>query len=344
MPNAIQTVYFVPAKNHRFLLLDALRGIAALFIVAWHLPTSTRTFLAAPNGLLAVDFFFCLSGFVIALSYEKRLSENLSLRAFFVARWIRLYPIYFLGSAVGLVSAILVEHAALARPTPFTHWLLLTGLAIFMLPTRFLGMSARGLYPLDDPAWSLFYEIAANIAFALLIKLRVAKSLLFLLFSLVSAAILFLYITHGGTIDVGTFPGTFALGFARIGFSFAAGVLVYRLYRVTKHAEPSLWSRWLTPSIVTLSLMLLLISPLRQLHTELFRLVIVVLCFSAIVYCGAFAKSPHRLHRLCTSLGELSYPIYLLHNPCSLPSLATEWQRSRVFIPACFTSVSVPSL
>jgi peptidoglycan/LPS O-acetylase OafA/YrhL len=70
------------AASHRFHLLDALRGIAALLIVFYHvvklLPFYHVTKLLPHSGsldtYLAVDFFFCLSGFVIAFSYEQRLA------------------------------------------------------------------------------------------------------------------------------------------------------------------------------------------------------------------------------------------------------------------------------
>ena len=71
-------------ERHRFHLLDALRGLAAMLVVTFHTPAQLKYFLNFPNSFLAVDFFFCLSGFVIAFSYEDRLKQSLSLRNFMV--------------------------------------------------------------------------------------------------------------------------------------------------------------------------------------------------------------------------------------------------------------------
>jgi peptidoglycan/LPS O-acetylase OafA/YrhL len=65
-------------KQH-FEILDGLRGIAALSIVLFHFMEivyqPSKNFIA--HGFLAVDFFFCLSGFVIAYAYhQERIEKN----------------------------------------------------------------------------------------------------------------------------------------------------------------------------------------------------------------------------------------------------------------------------
>lgn len=65
-------------KTH-FEILDGLRGIAAVAVVIFHfmefaIPDYTKNFIA--HGYLAVDFFFCLSGFVIAYAYDNRIKKD----------------------------------------------------------------------------------------------------------------------------------------------------------------------------------------------------------------------------------------------------------------------------
>lgn len=65
------------SKTH-FILLDGLRGVAALAVVIFHfmemfIPDFTKIFIA--HGFLAVDFFFCLSGFVVAYAYDDRIQS-----------------------------------------------------------------------------------------------------------------------------------------------------------------------------------------------------------------------------------------------------------------------------
>jgi len=66
-------------KQH-FEILDGLRGVAALAVVVFHfmeivIPDYSKNFIA--HGFLAVDFFFCLSGFVIGYAYDNRI-ENMA--------------------------------------------------------------------------------------------------------------------------------------------------------------------------------------------------------------------------------------------------------------------------
>ncbi len=77
-----------------FDMLDGLRGIAALAVVLFHFmeivfTDYSKNFIG--HGFLAVDFFFCLSGFVIGYAYDTRI-EKMGLRSFFTARLIRLHP------------------------------------------------------------------------------------------------------------------------------------------------------------------------------------------------------------------------------------------------------------
>src|SRR3954464_12275134 len=92
-------------KQH-FEILDGLRGIAALSIVMFHFmewvyTDYSKNFIA--HGFLAVDFFFCLSGFVIGYAYDDRITK-MGVREFFKSRVIRLHPLVVAGSVLGLLA------------------------------------------------------------------------------------------------------------------------------------------------------------------------------------------------------------------------------------------------
>src|SRR4051794_472722 len=92
-------------KRH-FEVLDGLRGIAALAIVIFHfmewaITDYSKNFIG--HGFLAVDFFFCLSGFVIGYAYDDRI-RKLGIKEFFKSRLIRLHPLVILGSLLGLAG------------------------------------------------------------------------------------------------------------------------------------------------------------------------------------------------------------------------------------------------
>lgn len=76
-------------KQH-FEILDGLRGIAALAVVTFHFmewayPDSSKNFIG--HGFLAVDFFFCLSGFVIGYAYDDRIAK-MGIGNFLIARFL----------------------------------------------------------------------------------------------------------------------------------------------------------------------------------------------------------------------------------------------------------------
>lgn len=81
--------------------LDGLRGVAALSVVVMHRHVwfGLEGWLA--HGYLAVDFFFMLSGYVMARTYEQRLSEGYGAWRFMAARYRRLWPVMALGTLFG---------------------------------------------------------------------------------------------------------------------------------------------------------------------------------------------------------------------------------------------------
>jgi peptidoglycan/LPS O-acetylase OafA/YrhL len=84
--------------------LDGLRGVAAILVVLFHENYWFSQTGLVPKAYLAVDFFFCLSGFIIAYSYSEHLiSGQLSFLKFSAIRLVRLYPLYLLGTVLGLL-------------------------------------------------------------------------------------------------------------------------------------------------------------------------------------------------------------------------------------------------
>src|SRR5258708_5682946 len=94
--------------RQHFETLDGLRGIAALSIVTFHFMEWAYTDYSKDfigHGFLAVDFFFCLSGFVIGYAYDDRIAK-MGFIEFFKSRIIRLHPLVILVSVLGLLSLL----------------------------------------------------------------------------------------------------------------------------------------------------------------------------------------------------------------------------------------------
>src|SRR6476620_8209752 len=93
------------ASKPHYAILDALRGVAALTVVAFHIFEAHATSPSDQiinHGYLAVDFFFLLSGFVIGYAYDDRWGK-MSFGNFLKRRLVRLHPMVVMGTIVGAV-------------------------------------------------------------------------------------------------------------------------------------------------------------------------------------------------------------------------------------------------
>ena len=282
----------------RLLTLDAMRGVAAIMVVVFHLPDAD----AAPSGYLAVDFFFLLSGFVIARTYDRRIAEGLTFFSFAALRGIRLYPIYFVGFLLGLLRCI--GQVVLDRPDKLTLGQLTLSvlLEVFLLPSP----SGPHLFSLNGPSWSLFLEMTISLAYgSILVKLR--QRVLWIIVA-ISGVLLVWVAASYGSLDVGFSWEGIHDGFVRVIFSFATGILVARNHHANVRRS------WLSVALAITLTVLLSVSlegPARVAYDLLFAAVLAPL----LVWCGASYDPPPALRAQSRYLGDLSYPIYALHYP-----------------------------
>ncbi len=272
------------------------------------------------SAFLAVDFFFCLSGFVIAFSYERRLSDQLSFQDFFVARIIRLYPLAALGTLLGTIGAILsyIFH---------TGYMTLPGLmpqvlfGLLLVPDVAVPNLHYNMFPLDFMMWTLFFELVANFGYAALVRFRLAGSRLLLLLATVTFFLLVICRLKFGTLNLGVTLFTAPIALLRVAVSFSLGVLVFRAYRLHKRSA----LKGLSASIAALVLSLLFVYVFSGIHSFLhsaaWELTMVAVIFPALVYAGAHISLPGRWTKLCAFLGTISYPLYILHGPLLWPLL-----------------------
>ncbi|WP_143275610.1 acyltransferase family protein [Burkholderia cenocepacia] len=106
--------------------LEGMRGVAALFVVLFHMQISLPGLEIARNGYLAVDLFFVLSGFVIAAAYGERVGNLTDLTSFMVRRLGRLWPTHLIANVLfyivpgtfGMIALALgAENVRLSFPT-----------------------------------------------------------------------------------------------------------------------------------------------------------------------------------------------------------------------------------
>jgi peptidoglycan/LPS O-acetylase OafA/YrhL len=200
-----------------FETLNGMRGIAALAVVMMHAQWWLGVIHPAIVSL-AVDFFFVLSGFVIAYAYQEPLRAGLRRRDFMLARFIRLYPMFVVGLVFGIAARWIY-----ARPSNLNPFFDNVGFNLVMLPFP-LQYPAKvdNLFPLNFPAWSLFYELIAYMIFALLTP-RLNNRRLAVLIAIGFLMLIVTGVTEG-SLDRGTWRPSVLGGFARVTFSFFAGV------------------------------------------------------------------------------------------------------------------------
>jgi peptidoglycan/LPS O-acetylase OafA/YrhL len=289
-------------KRH-FEILDGLRGVAALAVVIFHFmewvfPDASKNLIG--HGFLAVDFFFCLSGFVIGYAYDDRIRE-MGVGAFIKARLIRLHPLVVLGSVLGLLGFFLDPFAS-----SFSYDLgklsLLFVCSLFLIPLPVMEERFFNLFAFNAPAWSLFWEYVANIFYAFLL-VRVRHRALAALTILAGIGICIVSYQAGNLLG-GWSKDTFLDGGVRVAYSFLAGLFLYRSNWIIKNSlgfaglavlllfafiMPSSGWNWLTEALV------------------------VLLYFPLLVSLGAGSSLSPQWEKVCQFSGNISYPLYMTH-------------------------------
>lgn len=314
---------YANSKPH-YLLLDGLRGVAALMVLWFHV---FEGYASSPmdqwfnHGYLAVDFFFMLSGFVVAYAYDDRW-QSMSMGEFFKRRLIRLHPMVVFGVVLGIVT-FCVQGTVRWDGEQVQVWSIAACalLALFMIPVlpgAHADVRGNGeMFPLNGPTWSLFFEYVANIMYAFWVRKLSTKALKLLVLLLGVLLVGFCvgnfsgfgHIGVGWTLADNNLPG----GLIRVMFPFTMGLLLSRCFRPVK-IRGAFW-------ICSLLLGLLLAVP--HLGDEqsfwlngLYDAFCVAVAFPLIVWLGASEKSTDGgSSRLCRFLGDISYPVYVIHYP-----------------------------
>ena len=137
------------AEGRVFHTLDALRGIAAIGVVVFHM-SKLFTPIATPGGYLAVDLFFMMSGVVLSHAYEPRFRAGMGTLDFMRARLIRLYPLYLAGALFGIVVTLASWRGRNSQNWDSSSLSQAVALALFFLP-NFSARPVNEIFPLNIP-------------------------------------------------------------------------------------------------------------------------------------------------------------------------------------------------
>jgi len=323
-----------------FATLDAIRGVAAILVMMRHVPFFSA--FSFQESYLAVDVFFLLSGVVIANAYEQRLLQGLSLRRFMLLRVIRIYPLYLLGCMLMLVALY---------PDGLPDWkplLSMVALAGLLLP----NLAGDPPFPLDHPAWSLFFELLANLFYGVFVRRLNTRRLWFVILISGFGLAMILAYSRYHNLDFGWLRKTLVLGLFRVAYSFFAGVLLYRAFvsrAFLRHgrsapgtAVRSSWSRHSLPWLIVAGVAAILMASPAEALRPWFDWIAVVAVFPGLIYLALSLPPTGPGVSVARWLGILSYPIYVLHVPLSIllgPALQQRLGRDGPWLGCGFTAV-----
>lgn len=293
-------------KTH-FLTLDGYRGVAALIVVIYHMDPFYPKWLLSIEmpSYLAVDLFFLLSGVVVARSYGAKLAATMTAWQFVKIRLVRLYPLYLLGTLIGLVTAILTPGSV-----DIPRALLL---AFFYLP----WIGAESFFPLNGPAWSLSMELISNFWYVFYCKVT-SSSLLrnAIMAGAIMAIVLALRIgmplsfgwqsAYWRGVDFGLIGGL-----SRVMWSFVVGVVLWNSMRpsTSRVSNGLIWGLLIAVCVV-------LLAPTH--YRRAADLITVTALFPILVWAGIKYSPTGWTAAVCKFLGRISYPLYCIHFPLSL--------------------------
>ena len=214
-----------PTPRYRFAALESWRGLCALSVVLYHLNAATHIHDFTQGSYVAVDFFFVLSGFVLASAYREKVASTGSYIAYVLRRWGRLYPLHL--AMLGFYLALEYYSAAQGDPNAFADtrsWP-----AFYQNLALLQGFTDQAL-SWNYPSWSVSIELWTSLGFGLiLILFRKRATLVCGALALVLAPIVTADLVGQGLIATKSQAETLQTALLCV-LEFGLGVLVFDLY------------------------------------------------------------------------------------------------------------------
>ena len=346
-----------------------LRGVAALSVVLWHwqhffftgtepgtfevagLPLSSVLLPIYTRGWMAVDVFFCLSGFIFYWLYAEKVSSgSITPGRFALLRLSRLYPLH-------VATLVLV---ALGQ-----FWLFSTRGGYFIYEhndvkhflLNLLFASSWGFetgFSFNGPIWSVSVEVLLYAIFFAICRLLPIRVTLLGLVSVIGFAVIR---RHDPAIGSGV--GSFFLG-GCLFFLYRRIIASPRFQAVTRVLVAFVVGAWLLTFLVCLQGTNFAVSLLRD-APPVWRFVVnlsldawpTLVLFPATILTLALAETRRgTLGKRISFLGDISYSSYLLHFPLQLATyivagqlgLGTSIYYSPLFMIAFFAILILVSL
>lgn len=335
----------------RYEILDGLRGVAAVLVVLFHLLetySGGQAHQIINHGYLAVDFFFVLSGFVIGYAYDDRW-DKMTTWGFFKRRLVRLQPLVVMGTVIGACFYFFGQGDGFPLIGNVPGWKILLAfvMGLLMIPCG-VGMDIRGwseTNSFNGPNWSLTWEYVANILYALIFR-RLSKIALAILAAIAAVCTLdlclnwniFGLLTDDRAANAYTVIGGWSLtpeqiyiALTRLLYPFLIGLLISRVRKFIKLNNAFWWC----------SLMLAVLFSVPCVGGEgnilngVYNATCILILMPLVVMIGAGSKiKGSSSAKVCTFLGEISYPLYITHYPLMYMQMNWAWSHPEAPIHA----------
>jgi peptidoglycan/LPS O-acetylase OafA/YrhL len=308
-----QSAAILGSSPFRFAALDGWRGICASLVALYHVEVigeiyagHFRNLAVISNAYLFVDFFFVLSGFVIAHTYQSRIAGTEDVFAFAIRRFGRVWPLHMavLLAFIVLELAKLLAHAdGIATETaPFSGSFTIPAIVTNIFLVQSFGLHSELTW--NQPSWSIGVEFYTYLIFAVLVLVWRGRIATVSLLTAIAGAL----IVAACSRDY--MRTTFDYGVFRCLDGFFVGVLVHRLYQSggTLRVKPDFKATVLEITVVlavTLFVSAAGARPISLLSPLIFGVAVFVFAFER----GAVSRV--LLTRTFRTAGAWSYSIYM---------------------------------
>ncbi|WP_137929917.1 acyltransferase family protein [Mesorhizobium comanense] len=313
--DAVVSTHAGTIAGERFQVLDSWRGICALLVALFHFPTASVISQSAFIGssYLFVDFFFVLSGFVIASSYGSRLNQPDQVARFALVRFGRIYPLhlFMLAAFAGFeLLRLMLPQLHGTGAAPFTGGFDLRSLVANLLLLQGMGFEHQLTW--NAPSWSISAEFFAYLLFAAVVFVAGARAWVWFVAAAVTAPLFLLgFSTHH--MDV-----SYDFGFIRCLYGFSLGALLaWFQHDSIARARQALARNgarmdWTLAEIVMVAVIVLFVSLAGDNDLGIAAPLVFVLALFLFAHEGGWISALLRTPFMLT-LGALSYSIYMVH-------------------------------
>ncbi|NJK73051.1 MAG: acyltransferase [Oscillatoriales cyanobacterium RU_3_3] len=285
-------------------LLQVYRGIAAVLVVLFHLNDMSRErlqqltfFNLFEAGWSGVDYFFVLSGFIMVYVHRSAIGKPEQLKSFLVKRAVRIYPIYWIITAIVLVFFLVIPGFANSQDLTLQKILI----SFLLLP--------QNDKPILDVGWTLIYELYFYVLFSFAIWFKPKYSV-----PILSSWLFVTLLHYFKVVNFGSEAFLLNTMFGNMNLEFVlgclAGFILLKLgSKVSKY-------RWILFGAANLGYLgLLVMSAATELELDRISTFAVLAALLIVGSAAIDLKDSPKVPKILTYLGDASYSIFLIHSP-----------------------------